>query len=218
VFDGATPSGNAVAVLNLLELTTRTGDPGWLDAAQAALKAFATLVETHTDAVRMLTIAVRRYHELAEAGTVVDRAEDQAAKERMADAPGTHMLEEAAEALVLPELHLDPESADGWRPFRLRLHIEPGWHVQTNPAAAEYLIPTTLRAEGTEVRDLRYPPGREMTAGFARGPVAVYDGTVEITGELGALSPEARLLLTFQPCDDTRCLPEVTREVVVLPL
>ena len=57
-----------------------------------------------------------------------------------------------------------------------------------------------------------------MTPSFARDPLAVYEGTVEITGEIGALSPEAVLVLTFQPCDDARCLPEVTREVAVLPL
>jgi hypothetical protein len=218
VFDGATPSGNAVAVLNLLELAARTGDGDWLFEARASLRAFAPLVETHTDAVRMLIIAIRRYHEMAEAGTDEDHADELAAQERTAGAPGTRMLEEEAAALVTPELHLEAEGADGWRPFRLTLAIEPGWHVQTNPAAASYLMPTTIRAEGAEVRNLRYPPGHEVTTTFAPEPLAAYEGTVEITGELGALTPGARLHLTFQACNDVRCLPEVAREVAVLPM
>jgi uncharacterized protein YyaL (SSP411 family) len=218
VFDGATPSANAVAALNLLDLAARTGEGAWLAEAQASLKAFATLTETHTEAVRMLTIAARRYHETAEAGTLADHAEELAAEERTADAPATHRLEEAAEALVLPELHLDPAADGGWHSFRLTLTIEPGWHLQANPAAEEYLIPTQIRAEGADLRNVMYPKGQEKTPAFAREPLAVYEGTVEITGDLGALSPEARLVLTFQPCDDARCLPEVTAEVTVLPL
>jgi uncharacterized protein YyaL (SSP411 family) len=218
VFDGATPSANAVAVLNLLDLAERTGDRVWLTEARASLKAFATLVETHTDAVRMLTIAARRFHEVAEAGTLDDHAEDLAAEERTAHAPAAHRLEDAAEALVEPELHLSPEAVGGWHSFRLSLKIQPGWHLQANPASEEFLIATSLRAERAELRNLRYPAGQAVTAAFAHAPLSVYQGTVEITGDLGALSPGARVVLTFQPCDEARCLPEVTREVAVLPL
>src|SRR5436305_8184368 len=218
VFDGATPSASAVAVLNRLELAERTGEGRWLDEARRSLQAFATLAETHTDAVRMLTLAIRRYHEMAEAGTAADHADEEAAAERTADAPALHKIEEAAAALVSPRLHLEPEEEGGWRPFRLALEIEPGWHLQANPASEAYLLPTALRAEGAELRALRYPPGEEITLGFAHHPLAVYRGTVEIAGELGAVTPGSRLLLTFQPCDDARCLPEATQEVAVLPM
>lgn len=38
------------------------------------------------------------------------------------------------------------------------------------------------------------------------------------TSTLSIAKGEARLHLTYQPCDNARCLPEVTVEVVVLPL
>jgi uncharacterized protein YyaL (SSP411 family) len=65
-FDGAVPSANAVAALNLVELARRTGDRRWLEQARTTLQAFAPLLETHPDAVRMMAVANLRYHRLAE--------------------------------------------------------------------------------------------------------------------------------------------------------
>ena len=65
IFDGALPSANAVAILNLLELTLRTGEGRWWATAEAALRAFATVAEQQSDAARMLCLAARRYHRLA---------------------------------------------------------------------------------------------------------------------------------------------------------
>lgn len=65
IFDGNLPAANAVAVLNLMELASRTGDRRWLEQAEAALAAFATVAEEQTDAVRMLAVAVHRYHRRA---------------------------------------------------------------------------------------------------------------------------------------------------------
>jgi hypothetical protein len=58
VFDGAVPSGNAVAVLNLLELAKRDGDGRWRELAAASLKAFAGAAE-RGEGVRALCLAAR---------------------------------------------------------------------------------------------------------------------------------------------------------------
>jgi uncharacterized protein YyaL (SSP411 family) len=65
-FDGAVPSANAVAALNLVELARRTGDRRWLEQARITLQAFASLLEMHPDAARMMAVANLRYHRLAE--------------------------------------------------------------------------------------------------------------------------------------------------------
>jgi len=237
-FDGATPAANALAVLNLLDLATRDPAPGggarWRDQATAALRAFAPLVEQHPEAVRMLAVAARRYH-----GAVPAPVE--AAHQRAPDAGPLAMLEQEAEQLVA--LHLDlggtepgepaapaPEAAGGaaaaWRPFRLALDIAPGWHLQANPPSESYLVGTTLAAEGAELRHVVYPAGEPLHAAFSARPVAAYRGRVEIAGELGPPAgqpppartgggPGARLLLTYQLCDDRRCLPPVTRSIRV---
>ncbi len=222
VFDGATPSGNAVAVLNLLELAERTGDAIWRAEARFALQAFGTVIQTHNEAMRMMTIAVRRYHWLVESLDTtlgeggLEAPEELAPLERSGDSPGAHALEDMAASLLSLHLHMDPES-DGWRPFRLTVAVEAGWHLQANPASEKFLIPTTLRAEGAELRNVRYPEGHRLESRIS-DHLSVYDGTVEITGEVSHAALAGRLVLAFQACDDSRCLPEAEREVALLPM
>lgn len=213
VFDGATPSGNAVAVLNLIELARRTGDLGWRGEARLALCAFGNVLETHPDAVRMLAVAVRRYHEIAggpeEAGAEYDEA--RAARERGAGAAGVGKLEHEAERLVTARLTWGDGGTEGWRPFRLVLEIAPGWHLQAHPASEPYLVATEVQAEGEcKLRNLRYPEGEPLPSRFSQQPIAVYTGMAEITGEA---SGTERLSLSYQPCDETRCLPPVRRAI-----
>jgi hypothetical protein len=48
---------------------------------------------------------------------------------------------------------------------------------------------------------------------FAGRPLSVYSGTLALEGELA--DGETEVLLTYQACDDRRCLPAITREVTV---
>ncbi len=62
------------------------------------------------------------------------------------------------------------------------------------------------------LRNVRYPAGEAWDGGA--GPVPVYRGRVAIEGEIerrggGASGVE----VSYQACDDTRCLPPVTRIV-----
>jgi uncharacterized protein YyaL (SSP411 family) len=211
IFDGATPAGNAVAVLNLLDLADRTGEILWRREARKALCAFTPVAEGFPEAVRMLTIAARRYHEKGGIPEEVEAeySDERAGHERDAEAAGVVKLEHEAERLVKTHLALGTESGD-WRSFRLTLEIAAGWHLQANPASEAYLVPTAVTAEGGELRNLSYPAGQPVTAAFAHEPLSVYSGKVEIRGEV---SGTARLVVTYQPCDDTRCLPPVERTV-----
>ncbi|HEV2844690.1 MAG TPA: DUF255 domain-containing protein [Thermoanaerobaculia bacterium] len=208
IFDGATPGANAVAVLNLLELHARTGDLAWRGRARETLRAFAQLVESHPDGARMMTVAARRYHESG-AGPDEARAEygeERAAQERTAEAAGA-TLEHLEERLVAARLEMGEETG-GWRPFRLRLEIAPGWHVQANPAAEPYLFATEVKAEGGELRNVRYPEGEAWSPAFTKDTLKVYQGRLEITGEVSGMKC---LVLTYQPCNEGACLPPVTR-------
>ena len=203
VFDGATPAGNAVAVLNLLELAERTGETAWRSEARASLQAFAAMIQGSPEGARMMSIAARRYHQ----GSM----EEVAAFERTSGASGVEKLARAAAGLVTVSLE-GKTGGDGWQPFRLVLEVAPGWHIQANPASEEFLLPTEVAAEGgAEVRGLRYPRGEEVPAGFTGGrPLAVYTGRVEVAGEV---SGHGRLVVRFQLCDDERCLPPAEQAI-----
>ena len=67
VFDGALPSSNAMAVLNLLELWRQGGDERWRELAASSLKAFASVAE-HGEGVRMLCLAARRFRLAGKSG------------------------------------------------------------------------------------------------------------------------------------------------------
>ena len=199
IFDGASPSPNGIAALNLLRLAQRTGDARYGEEAERALRGFAPLAEAQPAAARTVAIAVRRL--------------DETMRARSTAAPSA--LEAEAAGLVTAVLVLDSGDEEGWRPFRLRLRIADGWHVNTAVVPAG-LVPTTVEAVDGELRSLRLPPPtRTLELPAQNGePVPVWEGEVELSGELRSSggSPLALRLVT-QPCDASRCLPPVTIDV-----
>jgi hypothetical protein len=226
VFDGALPAANAVAALNLIELAERTEEPRWLAEARRLLEAFGGLVEMHPDGLRMMTLAAARYDEVARgAGRPAGVGE-----QGVAEGPGRKVEElgkekelgkeaepvdlvELGRRLVTPRLEVEEPNAGGWQPFRLTLAIAEGWHLNANQTSDPYLIPTLVAARGAQLRDVMYPPGEPLALAGAEQPLSSYEGEVAISGFAAAEAPDARLVLTYQPCDDARCLPAVEVEI-----
>ncbi|HTQ80059.1 MAG TPA: hypothetical protein VMM92_08685, partial [Thermoanaerobaculia bacterium] len=206
IFDGAMPASNAIAAWNFIELHERTGEERWLSAARKTLIAFAVLVERAPDAVRTLALATRRYHRAVGGADAFSPA-----AERTAGA-ALRQLEHEEEQVVEVRAEVG-EIHDGFRPFRLTLAIARGWHINANPASESYLVATEVAAEGLALRNLQYPTPGEMHLPQIDHPLACYGGEVQITGEIAVGA--GRLLLTYQPCDATRCLPPVTKKLVL---
>jgi hypothetical protein len=106
------------------------------------------------------------------------------------------------------EARLGQSAEDVWKPFVVELVVRSGFHVNANPTNDPALVPTAVGGVLGGVRNVRYPSG-EGEAG-----VPVYRGRVRIEGEVehrggGASAVE----VTFQACDDSRCLPPVSRVV-----
>jgi hypothetical protein len=215
VFDGALPAANAVAALNLIELAERTEERRWLDEARRLLQAFGGLVEMHPDGLRTMTLAAARYDEAAGGAARPAGEEELDADEGAARTGAKKEVEDLGRRLVTARLEVGAAGEGGWRSFRLALSIAEGWHVNANPAVDPHLIPTTIEARGARLRDVTYPPGRLLTLQGAEEPISVYEGEIEITGALAADGAAPGLVLTYQSCDEARCLPPVRSELPV---
>jgi hypothetical protein len=123
--------------------------------------------------------------------------------------------EEADLAVLARARWVGDADEEGLRPFGVSLVVAPGSHVNANPATLDFLVPTRLEARGGRLADLRYPPGQPLaTALGGGGEIAVYSGQVEIRGKVAPAADGAlTLLLTYQVCDEKRCLPPRTREL-----
>ena len=93
------------------------------------------------------------------------------------------------------------------------LNIEPGYHVNANPATYPYLIATEVTAgkvEGIEVGKAAYPPAKKQKFEFADEPLAVYEGQVEVRLPIKVASKGSRslpLTVRIQACDHEKCFP-----------
>ena len=201
ITDSAIPSGNGVALLNLLSLADHTGKAAYRRRAEAALRSFSVDLERYPQAVRTLALAVDRYYE----------------NDAMASAPEAgptkppELVNPLADKVVTATaVWTGSNPVDGWRLFELTLRMQKGWHVNANPASQSYLIATQIKGSA---RNVRYPNGELIRFDFAGQALAVYSDEATILGEI---DPDARYLtLIYQPCDDRRCLPP-TEKIVTL--
>ncbi|MGE0641586.1 MAG: DUF255 domain-containing protein [Thermoanaerobaculia bacterium] len=198
--DGATPSGNSVAVRALARLAARTGEESYRQKSQTTLATFSGQVRRQpTSFAYMLLGADELRH--GSAGS----------------------LEYAASGAVRARASLGGGSTT--RPVEVLLDLAPGWHVNASQPLQENLIPTrlALAQESAEVRlgQVVYPQPQTVTLGFQAEPLAVYVGEARIRTSVTveeSLDPLViHLSLTLQACDENRCLrpEELAFEVAV---
>ena len=94
------------------------------------------------------------------------------------------------------------------------LAIDPGYHINANPASLDYLIPTSVNVPGAAQAKVTYPSGKVFRPKFLNEGLSVYEGTVTIEVELpkGTLASAQSLPLQIevQACTDEICLPPAT--------
>lgn len=93
----------------------------------------------------------------------------------------------------------------------ITLHIDPGYHINANPASEEYLIPTSIAFEGVAPERIAYPPATHFRPAFADEPIDVYESTVVVAATFlpGVLDRTLDLgfTVTAQACTKEICLP-----------
>jgi hypothetical protein len=202
-FDGAVASGNGVAALNLLDLAELTGDPGLARRGEAVIRAFSHEIGRAPLAHVTLIRALRRLQALAHPAPGPSGEPLVPAGSSAVDA-----LEDEAREAVEIEARLGHGEDEAWKPFAVHLLVRSGFHVNANAIDDPALVPTSVSGVLGEVRNVSYPPGER------EGGIPVYRGRVSIEGEVERRGGGASAVeVTFQACDESRCLPPVTRVV-----
>jgi len=92
--------------------------------------------------------------------------------------------------------------------------IKKGFHIQANPAADEFLIPTTLAVQasgGIVPGETVYPPGQIYILKGGLDDILTYEDevTIKLPVQVMDSAPTGKTNLAgnlnFQPCDDRQC-------------
>ena len=93
----------------------------------------------------------------------------------------------------------------------ITLRIDPGYHVNANPASDDYLIATSVAFAGAVPDRIVYPPAMRFKPAFADKPIEVYEGTVIVaatfTTEVLERTHDLGFTVTAQACTKVICLP-----------
>lgn len=204
-YDGAITSGNSQMIRNLMALVQRVEVPIDADAlmgrATLDLRSFAGPLEQSGLGMTNMQRAVLQFTLSAGENWLKQLTAPAAGALRLADGPVTAEAEAVAGSPGV---------------YRVRLTIAEGYHVNANPASAEFLVPTQITAAGVEL-NVTYPPGTLKQYPFAEQPIAVYEGGVEFGVEASGAVESLRI--EYQACTDTACLePAAVRVGVDLDL
>ena len=209
IFDGALPGGNSAAAHNLLDLAAATGEGRFLTLAERTLRAFAPLVERHPEGAKTMALALARFAR----GNGSLRSGDAGGPAALFSVKGSrgegHDLGSEAQGVVQLALRTDVPDGEGRTPFALTVVVAEGWHLDGN-----------LRVEGLDLEldpaSLVYPepevtdaPGSPLYQQAFRGRVAIAGRARSAQGT----AAEPRLRLSYQACDDHRCLPPAEKTI-----
>lgn len=120
-----------------------------------------------------------------------------------------------AETLVRASASPVTLTAGGRGETVVHFEVVSGWHINANPPALDYNIPTAIAiTPGFGVRSgaIRYPAGKSLKLSFEETPLSVYDGAVDVTVPLTASAQAVngehvlRGTVEFQACNDEVCL------------
>jgi uncharacterized protein YyaL (SSP411 family) len=246
--DSALPSGNAVAALALMSLATATGEQVYLDRAREVLRSFGGAMQARPGGFTHMISAARRY--LTTDWSAMSRKSPEPAGVTGAgttpafqtstytgaqvslpwvDAAGGRgtaggSLSESILSVSAALADSTPAPGDVVS-ASVFLEIVDGWHVNANPAASEWLIPTSVTV-GADIpvalSQVHYPPGESLYLAGLEETLSVYSGLVVLKVDLVVdpkaqvgTSGEVRLLVTYQACDDERCLAPAEGVAVV---
>jgi hypothetical protein len=190
--DHEMPSGTSAAYALLVQLGRR--DPRFAEAATKVLARVADKIQSDPAAWASLTAYAALYGESAEAKP-----------------EGALNSADYVKATARGASHADHDE------ILVTLSIDASYHVNANPASADYLIPTVVTVPSIPDAKITYPVGQVFKPRFSPEEISVYEGSIAIKAELpkGKLASAASepLFIKVQACTDQICLPPATLTV-----
>ena len=210
MYDGAVPCGNSVMLNNLLDLHELTGEAAYLDDAVRTLEGLSASIRRSPSGHVLSVLGLKR---------VIDgypeRLEQLAAVARSAKKP-VEVMASVARLEV---------AADAPATFELTIRIADGYHINAHDPGLAFLIPLKLRASGGTGIEVQvdWPPGELYEGPLAQGRLAegemrVHTGEIKLpvrVEQVGEITGQPRLMLTYQVCTDYACLAPTTETVGV---
>ena len=210
--DSALPAANGVAVHVLLDLARQTGEKVYLEKGRRTLHAFGGMMQASPSAFTYMVATAARYLEM-----------DRSVPPPALVLPTLATLKQAAPMVPAVPLRTRVElsvaqPAPG-QDFQIAVHLEigAGWHINANPASSPVMLPTSLTVNADlplAIHRIEYPVPTSLYAAALGETLDVYlDGaTLRADVQLQPQTPpgqqgQLRLLVQYQACDDTRCLP-----------
>ena len=125
-------------------------------------------------------------------------------------------------ASVLPPTAVQLK-AGGELSIPLKVVIRPGYHINSDTPAEDYLIPTRLtwNDAGLEVKSIDYPEPEIVKYEFSEKPLSVFSNSITLRSTLVVPDPvpagltELTGKLRYQACTEKACLAPVTLDVSV---
>jgi uncharacterized protein YyaL (SSP411 family) len=216
-FDNAVPSGNSVAILNLLALHRLTGESSYRDHAGKALTAFSASLSQMPAAMSLCLIGLAQYLDVnpveiikqpiaADSRDVAPAQVVQASARLAGEAPGA----------IAPGREFDAV---------VTLTIGKGWHIYANPTGVPEMKPTVLGLDpqseaSAALVKVTYPAGLAKVLGsLGTEKVGLYEGKVELKARLRIAadaqpgSVELNFKLSYQACDERQCQAPAKLEI-----
>jgi uncharacterized protein len=211
--DSAVPSGNSVAILDLLALHRLTGLSSYRDHAGKALEAFSGALAEFPATMPLVLVGLTEYLDGAPAKLATAGAGSAAAEQIVS---ASARLAGDANAAIAPGREFDAV---------VTINIQKGWHINANPTGLPEMNPTTLAVDPSSEQsarliDVTYPAGEAKALGsLGTEKVALYEGKVVMSARLrlaDGVKPgpiELKLRLNYQACDDRQCHAPAKLEV-----
>jgi uncharacterized protein YyaL (SSP411 family) len=205
--DGAQPSGNSVATMNLLRLAAKTGDNRYRSLAEKAMKAFSPTLGNNPESMSTMVAALDEF----------------LGGQAPAAAPAEQLLAQAgggakrSDSVVKAKVEAEKPGPDGKQVVKVTLTMDAGWHVYANPVgnpdqeSSQTTVTVTGKARPKGV-NVEYPKGKVVKDALI-GDYSIYEGEVVIkavveraAGDSGPLDVSVKL----QACNDSTCLLPAT--------